>query len=353
MFCPHCGHKIQVDDQKFCDNCGFDLSKVGKEQPTELKKMIDFALKDHQKKTSSPTEIQKLSKETQQPPPKEAEPVSSHPITEITPPIGKKDEWKWGWGWYILAGLVYTAMKKAYADYGTYDILLQLFAIVISLSAYYALRRKYLKRVQTLWRRSLYSGIVAFMVAALVTPFAALLVPTRDQRIAQQMIEAKQVLQSNLESFKAQDQELWSQFISEPNDEMEYRANLRIVESSIPIYHRKDSILMTVMARMHSNLKEIYEETTPHGWSLPYSPTDFRKFVDKAQDISRLDQLMLSNLSSYYKSLLSAQGDEEQYLQAYQDAHSQLNAAVQEYTELSNQLLNLNRDKKSIEQDSE
>lgn len=38
MFCPQCGKQIPLQDQKFCDSCGFDLSKVSKEnlsQPNE------------------------------------------------------------------------------------------------------------------------------------------------------------------------------------------------------------------------------------------------------------------------------------------------------------------------------
>ncbi len=46
MFCSHCGIKIELNDQKFCHSCGFELSKVGKNQPSELKKMIDFAVWD-------------------------------------------------------------------------------------------------------------------------------------------------------------------------------------------------------------------------------------------------------------------------------------------------------------------
>ncbi len=392
MFCPHCGHKIQLDDQKFCDGCGFDLSKVETSKPTELKKMIDFALEDHSKPPTPPKSTVASAARSQTSGDSLVKPartswwknlnksqiviliiggfftLSMLVVWQTFSPAGIDGAaiifllimivlitllvaWKektWGWGWYILAGLTFKGMEKVYTTYGLYNSALRLLTVVAAIFVYFVLRNKYLKRVKILWRRSLYSGIIAFVVAAFFTPIVAYFVPTQDQRIAQKMKEANQVL-DDLKSFHEQDLQLWSKFISEPKSEIEYRANLEIVESSIPLYHRKDSLLLAGMTKIQRDMKEIYEETIPHGWSLPYTPTDFQQIVDKTKDISRLDQLMLVNLATYYKCLLSADVNQFKYLQAYQGAQSNLASAQPEYAVLLNRFFKFDQPKKSTE----
>jgi hypothetical protein len=213
MSCPQCGHKIGIEDAKYCPNCGYDLSKIGKGEPTELKKMIDFALKDHQTKKVSADQTQNPEIETKPQSLTETKQALPETAEEITLPNGKKNVWKWGWGWYILFGIVFTFMKRRYGEYGDYQLLLQLFAIVISLSVYYVCRRKIFKSVQVLWQRSFYSGLIAFVVAIFVTAFTALLLPTQGDRLAGKFQEEAQILISHTQGFMQKDQRLWSQFI--------------------------------------------------------------------------------------------------------------------------------------------
>ncbi|MBI4547893.1 MAG: zinc-ribbon domain-containing protein [Ignavibacteriae bacterium] len=373
MFCPHCGKSIRLQDQKFCDNCGFDLSKLAKGETSELKKLIDVALKEQPK---SPA-IEK------------PQPAPALMSQDLPPPI-KKSWWRnltkaqitiliiggsfsllmlvvlaaspsqigltgtligvstlilftlflaykapvWGWGWYILFGLTFKGVEKAYDKYGLYQGVLQLFAVALALFVYFLFRKKYFKRVKVLWRRSLYSGAIAFLLAVFITPIVAYFIPTQDQRIAGVIQTEAGALQSHLKDFTDQNEKLWAQFISEPSTVQDYRTNLKVVEGAIPLYRHKDSVLVGVMRRIHTGMREIYDETTPERWSLSFTPSDFQRIADRTEGIATFDQLMLTNLLSYYRSLIARDGMDDHYWERYEEAQESLNNAVQEYASL-------------------
>ncbi len=253
--------------------------------------------------------------------------------------------WKvkdWGWGWEILLGLIYVGTQKTYTEYGVYNGLIEIVAVITALCVYVLFRSKYLKKVRMLWRRSLYSGLIAFAMAALITPIFARFIPTQDHRVAQIIQREGITLQANAREFSEQDNRIWSQFISEPATKEQFKANLAIVNNAIPLYCQKDSVLVQTMKHIYSGIKDIYDESTPADWSLSFTPDQFQTMVDKAQDVSHYDQLMLSNLSAYYRSVIFADGNGDEYWQAYTTSREQLNAMTQEYSQLANQFLGPN-----------
>lgn len=252
--------------------------------------------------------------------------------------IGKKDEWKWGWGWYILGGIIFTVSRGAYAKYGYYGELLQLLAVVSSLAMSYAIRRNYLKRVKDLTNRSIISGVISFILASVFTAVVSVFVPTQEQRVDRLILSEGDVLEKCAKDFSDEKQKMWMEFVSEPKSEREYRTNLNIVNSSIPVYYHKDSILISVFTRLCSKMKDIYDENRGSGWSLVYSPSDVQGMVDKLGEITRLERLVLLNLSSYYKSVLSKDRKEHEYWKAYEQTQRELSGVQEEYSKLAEKL---------------
>ena len=128
------------------------------------------------------------------------EQIISEPIKTAEAPNDavKPRFWKkLGWGWYVLLGITYVGTQKNFAKYGVYNGLIVLVAVVIALTVYFLVRSKYLKKVAPLWKCSLYSGIIAFIVAGFITAFLANFIPTQDHRVAQIIQTENITLQSN------------------------------------------------------------------------------------------------------------------------------------------------------------
>jgi hypothetical protein len=339
MYCPECGYKIAVEDAKFCHKCGYGLSKVSENKPIETNNVNNSAGKDHRAKNLSVDQTQKPQDETRPSAAGKTEQVPPDARKEIALPAGKKDKWKWGWGWYILLGIVYISIRKEYSKYGEYESFLQVFSIALSIFIYYLFRRRVLKGVKVLWQRSLYSGLIAFLVGAILIPAAAVFVPTQRVRLAHEILAEAKVLQSHTQEFVKNDRELWTSFVSQPTSEKDFRNNLLLIEAAIPMYQKKDSTLVTVLRKIYGVLRNHYAETDSANWPLSFTPNDFQKLVKKAEDISETDQIMLSNLRLYYNSLISSSDLAEKYLSAYQSAQQQLNATAEEYAALYKQFL--------------
>ncbi|MBI4547891.1 MAG: hypothetical protein HY707_07925 [Ignavibacteriae bacterium] len=174
---------IELTDQKFCNNCGFDLSKVSKSKPTELKKMIDFALKGHSSKTPESIEPKPTPKEKpnqvnqsqsrmqdeaekQQQPSDSSTSPSAHKWRSLNSQLGEQKWWKWGIGWAILGYMFFSPQaSKGYESLGTVGLALQLFGALTALALYFSFRQRILLHtIQTVWIRSLISGLISFAI---------------------------------------------------------------------------------------------------------------------------------------------------------------------------------------------
>lgn len=368
-----------MQDQKFCNNCGFDLSKIGETQQTVLTKRTQSHQQEHSPSPALlvPPEAWWRNLNTTQ----IVILVSGGSLTLgmliwqgftagidryaiiftivmfmlITVLVAWKEK-KWGWGWYVLLGVTYNGMGKQFTEYGLWNALLIVFGIVAALLIYFTLRSKYLRGMKVLWQRSLCSGISASVGALFGTTLVATFIPTQNQRVAEIIHAERLSLRANIAHFTEQDTALWARFIVEPSTTDDYETNFAIVQTAIPLYRHKDSILVTAMRRIQLGMRYIYEESVPDDWSLTYTPDDFQKIVQSTENIARSDDLMLSNLSLYYNSLLSADGRHEQFFQAYERSLNQLNAASQQYQALFDQFFgydstnNSNHDKeKSVQ----
>jgi hypothetical protein len=126
-------------------------------------------------------------------------------------------------------------------------------------------------------------------------------------------------------------------YFSQSATEKDYKNNLMIIEAAMPLHQKKDSVLISVFRRMHAALKNAYAETQPAEWALSFTPNDFKKLIDKAEEMSRADQLMLVSLWSYYNSLLSSDDKYHQYERDCEIAEGQLDKVVQDYATLYKQ----------------
>jgi hypothetical protein len=381
MFCSRCGNEITVDGAKYCHKCGFDLSLTTKGKSASLKSVIDSALINQPHSTSSEKEDISSAQKKEQ---------LGQTINSVVPikwwkapnqiakyffgivalfifialalAIFKSNlndtvsiifvaglgigtlalviyKYKtWGWGWYFLTYGAFTSIQKEYTKYGVYQTLLEIFGIFASLFIYFALRSKYLTKIKILWVRSLSSGIISLFVVGAFIAVIAYFIPTQDQRVGNLFQDETQAIQNNVKIFSEQNQKLWSSFIPEPSTLEEYQANLAIVNAALPLYHQKDSMLITIWKNIYSKFKNVYEETSSPQLSINFKPSDILNIVEKSEDISKNDKSMLLNLSSYYHSIIIADGDHKQYWNNYQKSVEQLNIASQDYTLLCNKL---------------
>jgi len=202
-----------LNEQKFCHNCGFDLSNVGNAEPTELKKMIDFALKAHPPEASPPVVTPKAKNESvtqhgetakkktdrptsESPPDKNANLASSHKWRSDDYPAGEH-RWrsinstlapekyrKWGWGWFIPF-LLFLSIGIEMKHYRMYGILLPLTLITLVLLVYFLFRNKLLKQIQKQWIRSALSGVATYIVGLIIIYFVSSIAPSStDQNLA-------------------------------------------------------------------------------------------------------------------------------------------------------------------------
>jgi len=242
---------------------------------------------------------------------------------------------KWNWGWLVVYWFTFEGSRQAFTKYGAYNDFFPIFSLILGLAVYFTLRSRFQKKVLVKWKRSMYSGVIACAAATLLTAILGVIVPTQDQQVAK-LIDAQDArMVSELTPFKERSEKLWSGFVAQPASDAEYQNNLQIVGASIPLFRRKDSIVVATMTLIHSGIKILYEQSKPESWALGYTPDNIQEIVDKAQDVSMYDSLMLSNLSLYYSSLLASDGNQGQYWKAYQESREKLAAASQDFITLS------------------
>ena len=354
MFCPRCGNETVIVGALFCSKCGFNLSIVEeKKEPLPqvqslkpnlpwwkypakiilyffggfiLLGIILVSLMVLSKYVLSETALIII--------------VVVFAISGLIFVIYKNK--RWGWGWYIMSGIIYTSIQKEYTKYGIYQIVIEMCSIVIGLLAYFAFRNKYLLKINTLWQRSFVAGILAMMVAGFFTGFISNLIPTQDNRVAKIIQSQNDILQGHVKSFTEKNNFLWSKFIANPNTTEDFQNNLSIVEAAIPLFRLKDSVLVGTQKDVALKVREIYEETIPSKWSLSFSPSDVDRIVSKAENVRDLDQVMLTNLSSYYQAVLLGKDDYNKYWLAYETTKERIDKEAQEYSRLYKQLGNSN-----------
>jgi hypothetical protein len=381
MFCSKCGNEITIDGAKYCHKCGYDLNLATKEKSSSLKSVIDSALTNQPHPASFNKEDVSSEQKTEQLKPTQNVilPIKwwkapsqiaryffgtvalfifialvlsifksnlSDTVTLIyvagiiigTLALVIYKYKSWGWGWYYLTYGSYTTIQKGYTKYGIYQTLLEIVGIFTTLFIYFALRSKYLTQIKVLWVRSLLSGVISLFVVGAFIAVIANFIPTQDQRVGNLFQDETQAIQNNVKIFSEQNQKLWSGFIPEPSSLEEFQSNLAIVNAALPLYHQKDSVLVNIWKNIYSKFKNIYEETSSPQLSINFKPSDILNIVDKSEDISKNDESMLLNLSSYYHSIIVADGDHKQYWNNYQKSIEQLNIASQDYTLLCNKL---------------
>jgi hypothetical protein len=183
MFCPQCGITIELSDQKFCHNCGFDLSKVEKNQLTSPSKQLNESQKVEQIKFKivgcpycsedvelSPSEWSE-GKFTCPSCKKSVDLSNSHSIPQ------KKWKWwgsNWGLGWLVIVYLFFSPYSsKIYESFGTTGLLLQLIGCILSLALYFYLRQRVFRMIDKTWLRSLCSVLITYGFVWLLALLAA------------------------------------------------------------------------------------------------------------------------------------------------------------------------------------
>lgn len=173
MFCPQCGIKIKQSVQNFCHNCGFDLSKVDKNQLNSPSIQMIDSQKDEQIKfkiVECPycsediglTKTELAERKFICPSCKKSVDLLNSPST--TP----KYKWKWwgknwGQGWLVIVYLFFSPQSsKIYESFGTSGLLAQLLGCIFSLALYFYLRQRVLISIDKIWLRSLCAGLITY-----------------------------------------------------------------------------------------------------------------------------------------------------------------------------------------------
>ncbi len=343
MFCPQCGIKVELNDQKFCHSCGFELSKVGKSQPTELKKMIDFALKDHPRKPIAKSDGDSLN--VNEPPKqvhieskKEAQqsnnlqiadsavPPSTRSWRSLYSPLSSAKKWKWGTGWIIIVYLFFSSQEsKTFESFGTAGLLVQLIGCILSLVLYFYLRQRVFLRIEKTWLRSLFAGLITYAFVWLVALLSVLFLKSNDEKLSEFIETEVQNLNLYLQDFTKKDQELWAQYESEPTTNQHLRQNISLLQTAIPLYRHKDSLTVATLQKIYlAMLKTPSKEPSAGSYQI-------QGLQSKAQSMADAAQEMLTSLLKYHNALLSSDTDADTYLQSFQVAYARFETAKQEY----------------------
>ena len=385
MICSQCGSETSLQEGKFCSYCGFELSGVENPKPVDLKKFIDTA-----SDASRPGQSARAEKDDARPlvheesldaaqnkkaktrwwksldPPQIVILVLSGLFILVTIAMlnissggGGIDAallttlilvgtlfvlvWKekpWGWGWCILLGMTGSGVQSTYKEYGIYNNVLALWAVLVSLAIYFALRNNYFTKIQEKWKRSLYSGLIAFVMAAFLTPLFARLFPTLDHRIAEVILEENSAFSATANPLKEKSERLWKMYIQEPSRREEFEANSLIVEELRPVYRQRDSVCEATFQHLYARINKIHDETAASDWSLPIRPSDFLGMVEKTQELAKCNQQVLANLSAYNRSVLVSDGRSDYLWQAYGSAQEKQSLAIQEYSQAYARIFN-------------
>jgi hypothetical protein len=382
MFCPQCGLKIELNEQKFCHSCGFDLSQISKKEQSELHNLRDTAI--HQvpskkkpeespaetldKISSTPT-LESSTNDYTNPLPTNAESSPQQTFPRLREASYDNPGWwerfkeKWGLGWIVLV-LIYfnpTATKTLtrVIDYD-YVMLLQLSGLIVSLSIYFVFRQRVLQVIQHQWIRSFVSGVIAITIAMLVNTVLTLFLPTHPTSVSNTISPQKnnswdtqvsEVLKTEVGQLKAYltifaktDKALRERFYVEPKTRDEIKTNISLLDKLIPLYHEKDSVMVGIYERMSNSI-----EFSP-SWiaKAPALVSDFRSVVEKGKLIGTSNRTMLVNLRLYYLTLYNKDGRADQFLAAYESSERRVQQLSQELSPILQRITG-----KSLEQNNQ
>ena len=288
MNCPNCKSEIQ-DEVKYCPNCGYHLPSLIRGKSTFdvafLKKV--FGRKEKQKPIITDSSEKKIE---------------------------LRKERKWGWGWYILAAFVGYSIDKTYAEYGDSKGILYLLGIGLSILIYFYFRNKLLKEVSFLRLRSFISGVISLILTSIVIGLTANLVaPDIYGSVSRSITKEIKNISSSLNSFKKEDETLWSFFVDEPSTASEYKNNIRILEKSIPLYKSKDSVALFAYNKLFTILNDAEE-----------------KYPNKMKQYPMTSAMVSSVINSYTEFSIAMQ-NKFIALQDYYNAHLENNPSVNSF----------------------
>ncbi len=365
MFCPECGHKIELAAAKFCHNCGFDLSKLPKNQPSELYKLIDTSI--HQKGAKDS---------------KEASPTTSDPLPLVQPKEEKKPDvllepkgikkneavlseqpshtsagddlatpskvsylretsydnpswWsrfkdKWGTGWIVLGYLFFSPQaSKGYRALGSTGDLLQLSGAVVCIIIYFLLRRLLLRKIETYWLASFFSGLIAYgIVWLLLFMIGKSLagVSSEEKTFFQLLDTEKAQMTPYMQRFAQRDQELSDGFIPDPKTQQEILRNISTAEQMARLYYSKDSMVHATITKLHTALTRAFSSSPTFRQSFPLSPQDFKIVIDSTESIWREHQNVMKGLLDYQKAMFRKDPKTEEFLSSYLNSYESLTA---------------------------
>jgi len=352
MFCPNCGNEIKLASPKFCHHCGFDLSEVNKLQHPESGKSTEIPFeRNSDENGTSNVESQVLHSPPIQPP--DSSPVgdASKSTPEVIPHIrqasSEQESWwsrfngRWGWGWAILGWLYInpTATKtlNKLMDEDSVRIL-QLAGLIVSLSVYFLFRQKILARVQTRWLRSLTSGVIAFSLTFLSNTILSEFLPLQGSNTSSSQVTSLDHNVSNvldaemsqltlyLTNFAKKDKSLWQAFISEPESNQQFRANISVLDQLIPLYKQKDSVMISTYQR----IVDAFDSSPSWKAKAPQLVSDVRSIVTKGKVLAVANQAMLTDLRRYYVSLVQSDGHHNESWKSYEASEARVQQLSQE-----------------------
>lgn len=248
----------------------------------------------------------------------------------ISSPNKSTKKWRYGWGWAILGYLYIKENQLITSYYGEYTNLFQLFGCIVSLSIYFVFRQKVLTKINKIWLRSLASGLIAIL---LTIPFIYTLEATvgikttnLNDVVNEKTIEdpnVSSILKSKLEqqkkylyAFAQKDKSLWNQFHSEANSSKEIANNISILYELIPLYKKKDSVLIST----YYDIASAMESSNEYRNGVPDLIKDFKSIVEVGSLIAIENQKYLNNLLNYYLSIKSNDKQANHYWTLYEQS---------------------------------
>ena len=243
--CTHCGEWLNIEDSQISNNVTPLQSDTTNNDPINAE---DFQMEKHEEESLYDSSIDKdvAENNTQEPEKQDIDENSS--LNNDRSGIVLKQRGRWGWGWVILCGMYGYGVQKFpyYHSPSLGSLVIPLSGLILLLISHFWFRHRLIKTgkfIEKTWLSSAVSGIVSFLVIALIVYTSLSIVGKMHERAEVKKFFLNTNYQEHVSELNEEEAEIFGALIDKPSSKSDIDQNIVLIEAYLKFMTRKYAIV--------------------------------------------------------------------------------------------------------------